>query len=151
MKKILMICTPLLLAGLFTACDPWHSIDHSISNKSGHDVTIMSTYPLDYALWENNPDGIIIRNGSDTMFCTTEGFGIANTSEAEYDIGIWVYGDTVTFTFDDGKQLVYLKKSGDGVYDVESKHYSWSSEKELMSSHGHLAYTITEDEYNNAK
>ena len=156
MKKIVLLCAAMVVAGLFTACDPYYCIDYSICNKSGHDVTIKSAYPSDNTLWDNNPDGITIKNGMDTMFCTTDGNGNANIVQAKADMKIWVYGDTVSFTFDDGKQLVYLRRDDDGVFDVESNHYSWSSEKDWMllmryTKYGHLTYTITEDEYNNAQ
>lgn len=146
----------MLFLGLFCACDPAYFIDYSVRNKSGHDVTIYSTFPSDRTLWNNNPNGIAVSNGQDTLFCTTEGLGSANLATAKDDIRTWVYGDTVTFLFDDGKQIVYLQSNEDEVFDVYCSHYSWSSEKDWMillhyNKYGHLKYTITEEDYNRAK
>ena len=156
MKKIMLIGSAMLALGLFSACDPAYFIDSSVHNKSGHDVTIYSTFPSDRTLWNNNPNGIAVSNGQDTLFYTTEGLGSANLSTAKSDIRTWVYGDTVTFMFDDGKQIIYLRRNEDGVFDVNDSHYSWSSEKDRMillhyNKYGHLKYSITEEDYNRAQ
>lgn len=156
MKKVFLVFVAMLALGLFSACDPAYFIDYSVRNKSGHDVTIYSTFPSDRTLWNNNPNGIAVSNGQDTLFCTTEGLGSANLATAKSDIRTWVYGDTVTFMFDDGKQLVYSQSNEDGVFDVNDSHYSWSSEKDWMillhyNKYGHLKYTITEEDYNRAQ
>ena len=86
MEKLLHLCAAMFSLGLFTACDPGYYIDYSISNKSGHDVTIRSSFPPDNTLWNNNPDGIALSNGQDTLSCTTEGLGTANLVQTESDI-----------------------------------------------------------------
>ena len=153
MKKLL-VCMALFVCGIFIACDPVFFIDYSICNKSGHDVTITSTpiKGLKESLWDDNPNGIIAKDGVDTMVYTIEGIGTANLPTAKAKLKLCVYGDTVTFTFDDGKQLFYYKQNDNGVFDVKSSNYSWSSKMDgLISRFGYLKYTITQEDYNNAR
>ena len=67
-----------------------------------------------------------------------------------------INGETVTFTFDDGKQLVYKKEDGNGPYNFEDDHYGWTTKRGhfflvYYDYYGCLSYTITEQDYLNTQ
>ena len=153
MKKTLLLCTALFALGLFASCDPAYTIDYTFRNRTGHEVTLKSSYPFDHTLWDRHPNGITVANRTDTLFCTTDGIGSANRVTAEADIRTWVYGDTVTFTFDDGKKLTYLRRNRNGVFDLYDNHYIWYDEKGWWGNKKYacLTFTLTAEDYNRAR
>ena len=100
-------------------------------------------------LWRDNPDGLTVRGGMDTLFFSYDVLEHkVELSDAKHGFDGYVYGDTVTITFDDGKRIVYLKKEGKGVFDYEGEHYSWKTEG---NGNGLSTYTIIEEDYNSAQ
>ena len=153
MKKIGFFLCFLVVA--LTSCDPGYCIDYKLINNSGHSVVFASKTQYQY-FWENHPNGIMIKQGEDSLFYTHDGLG-----EAEFDFAkgalSWyqVYGDTINFTFDDGKRLIYTQEEGNGPFDFEGNHYTWITKRGHMflkyyDQYGCLTYTITEEDYANS-
>lgn len=156
MKKTFFILC--LLAVALTSCDPVHSIDYQLINSSGHTVTFASvTNPDSLSFWFHHPNGITLEKSKDTVFFCSEGIGSATLERAKGMLS-WekVYGGMITFTFDDGKQLVYTQEEGNGPYDFEGDHYVWATKRGhfflvYYDYYGCLSYTITEQDYAQAR
>jgi hypothetical protein len=153
MKKLGFFLCLLVIA--LTSCDHAYSIDYKLSNSSGHAVTFTSNMYNDF--WKNYPDGITIEPRQDTIYLIHEGLGSAHLYKAkDYLLSVYeVYGDTITFTFDDGRYLKYTKEVGNGPFDFEGDHYIWTTERNqgFLNSwdyYGCLTYTITEEDYANS-
>ena len=153
MKKIGFFFCLLVIA--LTACDPGFGVDFKIVNDSSHDVVFTSN-PEYHSFWENHPGGILVTHGEDSLFYQGYGWDEAELSKAKgilfYD---QVYGDTITFIFDDGRRLVYIQEEGEGPYDFEGDHYTWITKEghlglKFYDQYGCLTYTITEEDYANS-
>ena len=144
-----------LLVIALSSCDPGYQVDYKLINNSGHSVVFTSKTQYQY-FWENHPNGIMVKQGEDSLFYTTGGLGIAEFDLAKINLSSeQVYGDTITFTFDDGKRLIYTQEEGNGPFDFEGNHYTWITKRGHMffrsyDSYGCLTYTITEEDYNNS-
>lgn len=150
-KKVFILC---LLVVALTSCDPMFDISCKLVNDSGHAVTFISV--VQPGFWYDHPDGITLEKAKDTTFYSVQGLGTASFEMAKGNLLSDIYGETVTFTFDDGKQLVYTKEEGNGPYDFEGEHYVWTTKRShffLMNYDGFgcLTYTITEEDYFNAQ
>lgn len=147
-RKAFVFC---LLAIVLTSCDPWFIIEYKISNQSGHRVTFTSNNKNEYSIWNEHPDGIILEQGKDSLFLTYDGLGIAEFEMAQDLLLCYVYGDSIVFSFDDGKRLVYTSETITGPYDFDGDHFEWATEKASWPFHhdayGCLTYTITEEDY----
>ena len=154
MKRI-VFCLCFLVVAL-TSCDPGFVDDYRLNNNSGHKVTFSSTSSSsNQSFWNDHPNGVIIENGEDSLFYSFEALGTAELDYAEQILSLCVYGDTITFTFDDGRQLVFTKEEGNGPFDFEGDHYSWTTKRGhifLMyyDQYGCLTYTITREDYENS-
>jgi hypothetical protein len=147
-RKAFVFC---LLAIVLTSCDPGFIIEYKISNQSGHRVTFTSNNKNEYSIWNEHPDGIILEQGNDSVFLVYDGLGMAELDLAQYILLQYVYGDTLSFSFDDGKRLVYTSETVTGPYDFDGDHFEWTTEKASWPFHhdayGCLTYTITEEDY----
>ena len=153
MKKIgFFLC---LLVITLSSCDPGCNIDYKLINNSGHSVVFASKTQFQY-FWEKHPNGIMIKQGEDSLFYTTFGRGDAEFDYAKGALFYYqVYGDTITFTFDDGKRLIYTQEEGNGPFDFEGNQYTWITKRGHMflkyyDQYGCLTYTITEEDYANS-
>ena len=151
-KSIFILC---LLAVAMTSCAPMFEIDYKLINDSNHAVTFISV--VQPGFWYDHPDGITLDKAKDTLFFRVDGMGTATFDRAK-EILLWknILGETVTFTFDDGKQLVYRKEDGKGPYDFEGDHYGWITKRGHFflvnyDYYGCLSYTITQKDYYNAQ
>ncbi len=152
MKKSFFILCLLVIA--LTSCDPEYGIDFKLVNNSGHAVTFTSN-PEYQGFWENHPNGITIESKQDTVFFVSNGWGAANIATAKADL-LMVYGDSILFTFDDGKFLIYTQEEGNGPFNLEGDRYTWTTKRGNMfllryDCYGYLTYTITEDDYAQAE
>ena len=151
-RKAFTIC---LLAIALTSCDPGFIIDCKIVNHSGHNVTFFSNNSSEQSIWSEHPNGITLEHGKDSLFLTFGGLGIAERDMAQDQLLCYVYGDSITFSFDNGKRLVYTSETVTGPYDFDGDHFEWTTEKASWPFHhdayGCLTYTITEEEYLQAK
>ena len=147
-RKAFVFC---LLDIVLTSCDPGFIIEYKISNQSGHRVTFTSNNKNEYSIWNEHPDGIILEQGKDSLFLTYDGLGIAEFEMAQDQLLCYVYGDSIVFSFDDGKRLVYTSETVTGPYDFDGDHFEWTTEKASWPFHhdayGCLTYTITEEDY----
>lgn len=147
-RKAFILC---LLAIALTSCDPGFMIECKIANQSGHRVTFMSNNKNEYSIWNDHPDGITLEQGKDTLFLTYDGLGTAERNMAQDQLLCYVYGDSIVFSFDDGKRLIYTSNTVTGPYDFDGDHFEWSTEKASGPFHhnayGCLTYTITEEDY----
>lgn len=152
MKKSFFILCLLVIA--LTSCDPGYGIDFKLVNNSGHAVTFTSN-PEYQGFWENHPNGITIESKQDTVFFVSNGLGSANIATAKADL-LMVYGDSILFTFDDGKLLIYTQEEGNGPFNLEGDRYTWTTKRGNMfllryDCYGYLTYTITEEDYAQAE
>ena len=126
-------------------------IECKIANQSGHRVTFTSNNTNEGSIWSEHPDGITLEQGKDSVFIVYDGLGIAVLDRAQYILLQYVYGDTISFSFDDGKRLVYTQEIITGPYNFDDDHFEWTTEKASWPFHhdayGCLTYTITEDDY----
>ena len=125
-RKAFIFC---LLAIALTSCDPGFIIECKIANQSGHRVTFTSNNKNEYSIWSEHPDGIILEQGKDSLFLTYDGLGIAEFEMAQDLLLCYVYGDSIVFSFDDGKRLVYTSETVTGPYDFDGDHFEWTTEK----------------------
>ncbi|MBQ9546341.1 MAG: hypothetical protein IJU90_03545 [Bacteroidales bacterium] len=154
MRKILLICVTMVL--FFTACDPGGTEYCSIKNRSGHVFTVRTTGRTDGEPSYDNASRkeIIVAINEDKRCLTT---GHLWDAEKEMAVMDWneFLGDTVFITFDDGKEIVYLKSNGRYIYDYDNYRYSyenrdgWFGIKHYIE-YGWLVYNVTEDDYKNA-
>ena len=152
MKKTFFILC--LFAVALTSCDPMFDISYKLVNDSGHAVTFISV--VQPGFWYDHPDGITLEKAKDTTFYSVQGLGTASFEKAKGNLLSNIYGETVTFTFDDGKQLVYTQEEGNGPYDFEGDHYVWATKRGhfflvYYDYYGCLSYTITEQDYAQAR
>ena len=152
MKKSFFILCLLVIA--LTSCDPEYGIDFKLVNNSGHAVTFTSN-PEYQGFWGNHPNGITIESKQDTVFFVSNGLGSANIATAKADL-LMVYGDSILFTFDDGKFLIYTQEEGNGPFNLEGDRYTWTTKRGNMfllryDCYGYLTYTITEEDYAQAE
>lgn len=147
-KPFFALC---ILAMLLTACDPGFIIEYKICNQSGHGVTFISNNTSHQSFWSEHPKGIALEQGNDSVFLVYDGLGVAELDLAQYILLQYVYGDTLSFSFDDGKRLVYTSETVTGPYDFDGDHFEWTTEKASWPFHhdayGCLTYTITEEDY----
>ena len=145
-----------LLVIALTSCDPGFVDDYRLINNSGHMVTFSSTSnSSNHFFWNDHFNGVIVEQGGDSLYFTHEGIGMAEKDDAKQYLSIYVYGDTITYTFDDGRQLVFTEEEGTGPFDFEGDHYSWTTKRghfflKYYDQYGCLTYTITEEDYENS-
>ena len=147
-RKAFIFC---LLAIALTSCDPGFIIECKIANQSGHRVTFTSNNKNEYSIWSEHPNGITLGQGMDSVFLVYDGLGSAELDMAKDQLLCYAYGDSIVFSFDDGKRLVYTSETITGPYDFDGDHFEWTTEKASWPFHhdayGCLTYTITEEEY----
>ena len=156
MKKRFFIFWLMVL--VLTSCETGYDVDYRLVNNSGHTVTFTSNPKYQEYFWNDHPTGITIESGKDSLyFVVRDKLGSANFSSAK-DILFTceIYGDTIWFTFDDGKRLVYTREEGNGPYDFDGKHYTYLTKRAHLlvipyDRYGYLTYTITEEDYAQAK
>ena len=156
MKKIgFFFC--LLVIALLSSCDTGYDVDYRLVNNSGHTVTFTSNPKYQDHFWNDHPTGITIESGKDSLyFIVRDNLGSANFASAKGNLFTFeVYGDTIWFTFDDGKRLTYTREEGNGPYDFEGDHYTYLTKRGHMflkyyDQYGCLTYTITEEDYANS-
>ena len=140
-----------LLAIALTSCDPGFMIEYKIANQSGHRVTFISNNTSVSSIWSEHPNGISLEQGNDSVFFVYDGLGVATLEMAQDGLLCYVYGDSIIFSFDDGKRLVYTQEIITGPYDFDGDHFEWTTEKASWPFHhdayGCLTYTITEEDY----
>ena len=154
MKKIgFFLC---LLVITLSSCDPEYGVDYKLVNNSGHTVTFTSNPDCFDCFWVNHPAGITVESGQESLFYVLIENGSANLASAKNCISRFgVYGDTIVYTFEDGKHLVYTREEGNGPFDFEGNHYTWITKRGHMflkyyDQYGCLTYTITEEDYANS-
>lgn len=155
----------LLLASLlFAACDPAYDINMGIRNSSGHTVILMP--PGDSSILNSGPWHYLNRAGLDMEieadscyeFNLSGGVGCASREEAEWWINNILVPDSAVFVFADGHRLVYYSDDTltDGSpYNFNSTNYDWSEKYGYtLSGHRnthpyyiHIAYTLTQEQY----
>ena len=140
-----------MLAIALTSCDPGFVIECKIANQSEHRVTFTSNNTNEYSIWSEHPNGITLEQGKDSLFLVIDGLGVANFDRAKYELLCFAYGDSIVFSFDDGKRLVYTQEVITGPYDFDGDHFEWTTEKASWPFHhdayGCLTYTITKEDY----
>ena len=155
MKKSFFFLCLLVIA--LSSCDPEYGVDYKLVNNSGHTVTFTSNPDCIDCFWVNHPDGITVESGQDSLFYILTDYGSANLSSAKGGLTQFgVYGDTIVYTFDNGKRLVYSREEGNGPFDFEGDHYIWTAKRDHRfilpySYYGYLTYTITEEDYTQAE
>ncbi len=153
MKKSFFFLCLLVIA--LSSCDPEYGVDYKLVNNSGHTVTFTSNPDCIDCFWVNHPNGITIESKQDTVFFVSNGLGSANIATAKADL-LMVYGDSILFTFDDGKFLIYTQEEGNGPFNLEGDRYTWTTKRGNMfllryDCYGYLTYTITEEDYAQAE
>ena len=150
---VLCLCVMVLLS----SCETGYDVDYRLVNNSGHTVTFTSNPKYQDHFWNDHPTGITIESGKDSLyFIVRENLGSANFASAKGNLFTFeVYGDTIWFTFDDGKRLVYTREEGNGPYDFEGDHYTYLTKRAHLllipyDRYGYLTYTITEEDYANS-
>lgn len=147
-RKAFILC---LLAIALTSCDPGFMIECKIANQSGHRVTFISNNTNEYSIWSEHPNGITLEQGKDSLFLVIDGLGTANFDRAKDELLSFAYGDSIIFSFDNGKRLVYTQEVITGPYDFDGDHFEWITEKASWPFHhdayGCLTYTITKEDY----
>ena len=147
-KPFFALC---LLAMFLTSCDPGYIIEYKFYNQSGHRVTFTSNNTSNQYFWDKHPNGITLEQGNDSVFFVYDGLGGADLDLAKYVLLQYVFGDTISFSFDDGKQLVYSQETVTGPHDFDGDRFAWATEQASWPFHhdayGCLSYTITEDDY----
>lgn len=140
-----------LLTIVLTSCDPGFMVECKIANQSGHRVTFTSNNTNEYSIWSDHPNGITLEQGKDSLLLIYDGLGIADLDLAQELLLGYVYGDTISISFDDGKRLIYTSEDVTGPYDFDGDHFAWTTEKASWPFHhdayGCLTYTISEEDY----
>lgn len=156
MKKTFFILC--LFAVALTSCETGYDVDYRLVNNSGHTVTFTSNPKYQDDFWNDHPTGITIESGKDSLyFVVRDKLGSANLASAKGNLFTFqIYGDTIWFTFDDGKHLVYTREEENGPYDFDGEHYTYITKRAHLlvipyDRYGYLTYTITEQDYAQAR
>ena len=133
MKRI--HCILLAVASLaFVACDPGYTCDSVVNNVSGHSVTIN---PLNYTVVTQyrdtsikdaiyNSDFVALNSDERAVVVSTGGIGYASREECIYNMRLYL-GDSVEFTFDDNKKVIFYATDTTGVspYNFNATFYHY--------------------------
>lgn len=119
MKKATLILLFAVL--LLTACDPAHTSEFAIDNRTDHALTIQSLQPVDtvrshYAMLYP----LSAPAHTDSVVDVQGGIGTADLGEFAYLIPDRFYGDSVQIRFDDGRVLTFYRDSvgADALYRI---------------------------------
>ena len=112
----------LFAALLLTACDPAHTSEFAIDNRTDHALTIQSLQPVDtVGRTTSRLTPLSAPALTDTVLWVTSGLGCAQIDYVARDIEWYNYGDSVQLRFDDGRALNYYRDSVgfDALYRFE--------------------------------
>ena len=148
-------------AMLLTGCDPGYDEEVAVRNTTSHSVTIipgvqtMQQSVVDTSTYSVQYDTYTVASGETTILQAESGLGGATLEE-----GHWLFrnyaGDSITFRFDDGRQVVYYAGDTSGISPFNTGSALYNYEEKLNSDgwtfkdnprFGRLTFTIVEEHY----